>query len=427
MSKRVEKVMEKYTQRDFEALRSIYNFRCLSMSQLFELHYKKTGGKEVTTEYLRKKIIKLKQDNLIEDSQALDKRIPTVYFLTGDGIKAVKTYFNFPNNIYDTEKRIHERGYFTYAEIKVANRFIAHQYNLNEFALSAINLIKDNGLTYSYFDERHVSNTYGIRPDGILSSLGLDLFLEMDMGTESIGQLKEKWNHYRSYVNSQSYADNGKRVIVLFICNNKGRINDRINLIKNSIHEHFIDCLNDKIEIYIGIPEKLISVLRNLIIPYYTTATNDLLGELTKGLQSHGYKIASGKQISKYLNDVDYTYYIKHANTNREYLVQEFFGEPMSSMNRISFHDSINTYFKSKFNKDIALLLVSTSEDMILKNLDIFQLQESNKVYFTTIKRLETMPFNEAIFIVGPNHSLYCFHEDFVRTKPTEKLLLNKK
>jgi len=425
LSKRVEQVMEKYTQRDFEALRSIYDFRCLSMSQLFELHYKKSGNKEVTSEYLRKKIIKLKQDNLIEYSQSMNKSIPTVYFLTSDGIKAVKIYFNFPNNIYDTEKRIHERGYFTYSEIKIANRFIAHQHNLNEFALNGINLINENNITYSYFDERHVANTYGIRPDGVLSTLGLDLFLEMDMGTESINQLKEKWNHYRSYVNSQSYANNGKKVIILFICNNKGRINDRVNLIKNSINEHFIDCLKDKIEIYVGIPEKLISVIKNIIIPYYTTTTNDLLSELTKELQNKNYKIASGKQLSKYLNNVDYTFYIKNPINNKEFLVQEFFGEPMSSMNRVTFHDSINIYFKSKFNKDIPLILVGTSEDMLIKNLDIFQLESSNKVYYSTLKRLEIMPFNEAVFTITSNHVLYCFNEDFTETKPTEKL--NKK
>jgi hypothetical protein len=397
------------------------------MDQLFKMHYRWSGKREVTNEYLRKKIIKLKKDDLIEDVQHVNKNIPTVYFLTNDGIKAVKIYFNLPNNIYDSEKRIYQRGYFTYSEIKIANRFIPHQYNLNQFALNAIDLIKEHELPYTYSDERHISQAYGIRPDGILTIPGVDLFLEMDMGTESVNQLKEKWNHYRSYVNSQSYADNPNKTVILFICNNRGRINDRINLIKNSVNENFIDCLKDKIDIYIGIPEKLISVIRNLIIPYQKTNTNDLLTELTISLQKHNYKIASGRQIARYLNNIDYTFYIKHAVTNREYLVQEFFGEPMSSMNRVAFHESINTYFKSKFNKDIALLLVGTSEDMIIKNVDIFQLEESNKVYYTTLKRLETMPFNEAIFIVAPNEALYCFDEDFIGTKPTNKISKNKR
>ena len=57
MAKRVEKVMNEYSDRDFQALLSIYNFRCLSMNQLFDLHYRYSGEKEVGTEYLRKKII----------------------------------------------------------------------------------------------------------------------------------------------------------------------------------------------------------------------------------------------------------------------------------------------------------------------------------------------------------------------------------
>ena len=104
MAKRVEKVMNSYSERDYNALYSIYKFRCLSMNQIFDLHYRYTGDKENTPEYLRKKIIKMKKDNLIEESRLVGKKTPTVYFLTNDGIQAVKLFFNLSNNIYDTKK-----------------------------------------------------------------------------------------------------------------------------------------------------------------------------------------------------------------------------------------------------------------------------------------------------------------------------------
>lgn len=420
MAKRVEKVMSEYSDRDFQALLSIYNYRCLSMNQLFNLHYRYSGKKEVSTEYLRKKLIKMKKDNLIEESRTVGKKTPTVYFLTNDGIQAVKMYFNLSNNIYDAKKRIHERGYYTYSEIKVSDRFIPHQYNLNDFALTATDFLKSKNVSYSYVDERHVSQTYGIRPDGILSTLGLDIFLEMDMGTESLSQLKEKWNHYRSYLGSQSYIDNGKKVIVFFICYNKGRINDRINIIKDSLNEHFIDCLKE-IEVYIGIPEKLMSVLKNIIVPFYTTGKNEMYEELIAGVKKHEFKVASGIQMAKYLNDTNYTFYIKNEK-GKDFLVQEFFGEPIGAMNRVVFHEKINDLFEKKFNKSLPLLLIGTNEDTIIDNVDLFVMSDIPNVYFSTLKRLENLSFNEALFKIMPDGTIYSFSEDFKNIKETTKL-----
>lgn len=423
MAKRVEKVMNEYSDRDFQALLSIYNFRCLSMNQLFDLHYRYSGEKEVGTEYLRKKIIKMKKDNLIEESRLASKKAPTVYFLTNDGIQAVKMYFNLSNNIYDVKKRIHERGYYTYSEIKVSDRFIPHQYNLNQFALTATDFLKSKAINYSYVDERHVSQTYGIRPDGILSTLSLDIFLEMDMGTESLFQLKEKWNHYRSYLNSQSYIDNGKKIVIFFICYNKGKIEERIKVIKNSINEHFIDCLKE-VEIYVGLPEKLMSVLKNIIVPFYTTGKNELYEELIAGVKKHEFKVASGVQMAKYLDNTNYNFYIKNDN-GKDFIVQEFFGEPIGAMNRVVFHEKINDLFEKKFGKSLPLLLIGTNEDTIIENIDMFVISDIPNVFFSTIKRLDSMSFNEALFKIMPDGSIYSFSEDFKTIKPTNKI--NKK
>ena len=415
--------MNEYSDRDFQALLSIYNFRCLSMNQLFDLHYRYSGEKEVGTEYLRKKIIKMKKDNLIEESRLASKKAPTVYFLTNDGIQAVKMYFNLSNNIYDVKKRIHERGYYTYSEIKVSDRFIPHQYNLNQFALTATDFLKSKAINYSYVDERHVSQTYGIRPDGILSTLSLDIFLEMDMGTESLFQLKEKWNHYRSYLNSQSYIDNGKKIVIFFICYNKGKIEERIKVIKNSINEHFIDCLKE-VEIYVGLPEKLMSVLKNIIVPFYTTGKNELYEELIAGVKKHEFKVASGVQMAKYLDNTNYNFYIKNDN-GKDFIVQEFFGEPIGAMNRVVFHEKINDLFEKKFGKSLPLLLIGTNEDTIIENIDMFVISDIPNVFFSTIKRLDSMSFNEALFKIMPDGSIYSFSEDFKTIKPTNKI--NKK
>ena len=311
MAKRVERIMKNYSDRDYNALLSIYKFRCLSFEQIYDLHYKFSGNKKVTSEYCRKKIIRMRKDNLIEESNTSSKKVPSVYFLTNDGIQAVRLFFNLPSNIYDKNNRVRERGYYTYSEIKIADRFIPHQYNLNKFAMNSISFLGVNNIPYSYVDERHVSETYGIRPDGILSFCGIDIFLEMDMGTESLAQLKSKWNHYRNYMHSQNYIDNGKKIIIFFICNNKGNIKERIKVIKSSLNDNFIDCL-EEIDVYVGIPEKLMSVLKNIIVPSCIIGTNEMYNSLVNSLTSHKFKVASGTQMSKYLNNISYTFYIKN-------------------------------------------------------------------------------------------------------------------
>lgn len=423
MARRVEKVMKEYSDRDYNALFSLYKYRCLSMEQIYELHYRFSGKnkqREVKPEYLRKKLIRMKKDNLIEETKVLGQKTPPVFFLTNDGIQAVKIYFDLGGNVYDSQKRLHERGYFTYSEIKIADRFVPHQYNLNKFAINASNFLDSKNIPYTYTDERHVSQAYGIRPDGILSTLGMDIFLEMDMGTESIHQLREKWNHYRSYINSQNYFDNGKKVVVFFICYNSGRIKDRIKIIKNSINEHFIDCLKD-FEIYVGIPEKLMSVLKNILVPFYSTGKNEMYDELITGLKKHDFKVASGTQMSKYLDNTNYTFYIRDSN-NRDFLVQEFFGEPTSAMNRVAFHEKVNTLFYNKFKKNIPLILIGTSEDAIIDNIELFITSDTPNVYYSTLKRLEQLPFNEALFRFMPGGNIYCFSEDFKQIRPTSKL-----
>lgn len=366
-------------------------------------------------------MIKLRQDDMIESVKSIDPNSPPVYFLTNTGITAVRTFFNFPSNIYDSEKHTTRRGYFTYRELRVSSRFIPHQYNLNVFAINAINILKKEGIKYSYMDERHIPDTYGIRPDAVLSTPNINMFLEMDMGSESISQLREKWSHYRTYVASKNFYESKKRTVVLFICNNKGRINDRMNLIKSSINEFFLDCCNESIDIYIGIPEKLLSVIDNIIIPKAKTATTPMLNSLITVLKKDGFGVALGASTAKYLNNVIYTFYIRSKTGNKEYLVQEFFGEPMSAMCKASFHTNTKSFFYRYFKRSIPMIIVGTSEDLIINNANVFELSDED-IFYTTLTRLSSMPFNEALFKVKQNGDIYCFSEDFKEIRPTQKL-----
>ena len=109
MNAKIKKLLTELTQRDFDALKSIYDFRCLSFDQIFEKHYKYSKHKKgiVSPDYFRKKMLKFKEANIIEEVQGT--KTPTVYFLSSEGIKLIKEAFDFPDNIYDIEKEYIKR------------------------------------------------------------------------------------------------------------------------------------------------------------------------------------------------------------------------------------------------------------------------------------------------------------------------------
>ena len=90
-------------------------------------------------------------------------------------------------------------------------------------------------------------------------------------------------------------------------------------------------------------------------------------------------------------------------------------------MNRVVFHEKINDLFEKKFNKSLPLLLIGTNEDTIIDYVDLFVMSDIPNVYFSTLKRLENLSFNEALFKIMPDGTIYSFSEDFKNIKETTK------
>lgn len=412
MSKRIDKLMLNYSERDFEALLSIYNYRCLSFEQIYNLHYKTSvkKNKDVTPEYLKKKITKFKNDNLIEESTHIDKNIPILYSVTQDGVKFIKKYFSFPTNIYNEERRIMEKGYLTYSEVKISYKFMPHQYNLNSFALDAENILQTYNIEHNYYDEKHIPKFENIRPDAMINTPKMDIYLEMDMGTETKNQLYEKWNNYRSYLSS-SKNDISKRKIILFICHDKTNVENRIKLIKDTIRTNFLDCVNDNLELYVGTPKKLLAIIKGKIIHEYFDLVSPLIQDARTAILKNNFRIEeySSKELPALFK-------IKHNDNGMQLLVQEFFGEPISTIQRIDFFDA-NSVYLEKQNGDLPMLVIATNEESLINNYKVFNII-SEKIYFTTIKRLENLPLNKAIFKIN-NDRIYCFKEDFKSMEET--------
>lgn len=406
MSQRISKIMTNYKQRDFEALLSIYNYRCLSFEQIYSLHYKMSvaGNREVGPNYLNKKMAQFKKDGLIEESTHINSNVPVLYSLTADGIKCLKEYFGFSDNIYNADKKQVQKGYLTYSEVRVAYRLMPHQYNLNLFTLGTKELFDKYYIKNQYLDEKHIPTISNIRPDAITITDKFDIYYEMDMGNETKKQLIEKWDHYRNYLKSPSNNPEKKKFI-LFICDEKNYSDNRIEVIKDSISHYFIDCIGKNVEFYIGTHKKLMAIVKTKIIQDYFNLDNALCNDLRTALIKSNFQVADGKQLQTFFDENPFLYYIKSTKGEHDYMVEEFFGEPLSTINKAIFYNNMNQGYYNYYKKNIPLLIVATSEEIILKNCDLFNIRSEN-VYFSTIRRLEELPFHSAIFKVEDGNML---------------------
>ena len=401
-----EKALAKLTDRDYEALLSIYNFRCLSFEQLYELHYKYKDEtkQQVNSEAYSKRKIKLFLSlELISELMVLDKNVPLLYQLTMKGINLLRKQFCWPDNIYDEKGFKHQKGYLIESELNIKEKFATHQYNLNCFAIRLMDLFSET--KYLYEDERHINSFVGIRPDGIFTIENTTYFLEMDMGTENQKQLQEKWDHYREFMNSNEYLFRERRIVILFIVDGIAKITQRINLIKDTVNKHFIDCFANDIELYINTSDKLMEFIESDYNELY-----DIEATIVKNNLIDSFAIIDDKEkIKQYFSNVPFSFFARQTinGQNFDYLLESFDNEPMSSIYKAAFFDKIVNSFRANNKTTLRMILICEDLDIAFNNYKSFGLE----ILFTTFDRLASLPFNEAVVGFSKNGDVYNFKD----------------
>ena len=162
---------------------------------------------------------------------------------------------------------------------------------------------------------------------------------------------------------------------------------------------------------YVGTPKKLLAIIKGKIIHEYFDLVSPLIQDARTAILKNNFRIEeySSKELPALFK-------IKHNDNGMQLLVQEFFGEPISTIQRIDFFDA-NSVYLEKQNGDLPMLIIATNEESLINNYKVFNII-SEKIYFTTIKRLENLPLNKAIFKIN-NDRIYCFKEDFKSMEET--------
>lgn len=464
MSKRIKKLIEKsnYSDREFNALLSIYKYRCLSFDQIYLLHYSKSklGTRDVDTGYMRRRMAQFKKDKLIEKMPKVEKSCPPLFTLTTDGIKVVRTYFDMSS---ETE---HDNGEIfatdlSYNEIKIEPQFSFHQFYLNCFAIN-MNRLFSTVKGFQYVDERHMTKSEYIRPDGLCIASERDVvidnktihmpethfFIENDMGTEPMPRIRQKFERYRSFLLSSKIKDD-VRVVILFICkDNKLNPNDlvnsdtlknyqessgvrkRIRNVKNAIGEAMLDIVHDNIEIFVGTQPKLLAALKLLYLPEYLSINHKTLlpnvGNILCGYNCKDIELKEIDKLTKYTNNVKYDYYAKSDKYQKSFIFLEYFGDPISVLHKITYHKKNTVSFKQAMNRELYLVIIANKEENLISLNNTCELSnpQYDNVLCTTVNRLKMYPFNKAIFKFT-SYGAAIFNEDMSEMIPDPTILPN--
>ena len=390
---------------DFIMLREIYLKRCLSTRQAWLLFYKEKGISYET--FYRGRIIPFNNLKIIKlYYTGHDEAI----FLTNAGIEIVRYKFDLPTLVLNSKNKI-TRKTLTEASLTLNPKLINHQLNLNQFVFQFERQHKKRypEKKFSYYDEKYLSKYNHIRPDGMLSISNTDLFLEMDMGTETKKQLMDKFIRYRRFLDTREFQNSESKIIVLFILKtSKNNLQARKDLVKYAIMQTLTSALPENIDFYIGSNEELMSAVFHKILPIeYGEYVFDK--NLKNTMQRHGFATMRGKKLKNFFYDSSFRYYSRKLNDKKkiviengvvqEFVMDEYYYSPLSIMSKLTFFEKTRTMFYYKYKRMLNLIVILDNVKNAYHDFNLNSFLSIKGVYFTTYERLKTMPLHKALFV----------------------------
>ena len=403
--------------KDLEVLHNIYLLRCLTVSQIYLNYYQKdyTGVQD----FRNKKLHELLETGAIEE--ILFSADNSAIFLTRLGIDVVVSEFKIPINIVNENGQV-SRGYHRAHELKLQPKNIPHQVHLNQFMIDFKTIYQYKNLTipWEYYDEKYLSQYRKIRPDGMIRMLDVDLFLEMDMSTESKAQLTEKWKNYKWFLNSAEHR-NDQKVIVLFIIENTDLIENRKNLIKLTAGDIVLDDIDDTFEIIVGTKEELLTIVFNQLIPDIKK-TNYRKANIVNLLTSrYGFNVSDASILQKKLGNQDYGFFVRKLDESNNllveynriqgFLVDYCYRDSLSTIAKISYLDSNLAEFNYYYKWKPSYIIITDDLEHLYQDLKLFKLDRLNNIYYTTISDLQSNIFPHALYQFDYNGELYTFED----------------
>lgn len=423
------KIIKKLKNRDYLLLRYLYYYRCLNIQQAWSLCYK-SAGIDIRV-FIQKRVVPFIRLNIVNLSHSGKSYVLTI---TNDGIDILSAKISLNNDFFDTRTKKIRSGIMRESQIKILPRLMEHQLSLNQFVIDFFEKSKKTKFKdykYNYFDEKFMSKYPFIRPDGMISipSIKLDLFLEMDMGTESKKQLIEKWSKYRIALNMPEIQQRSTKIVVLFILDNLNtdKIEARKNIVRYSIDQTLLGDYDDNLDIYIGTKYEIIKAIFEKIIPTEANCypIQNVINKLF--FNKYGYKISNAGNLKKIFYSSSYAFYVRKMTSHnkilvkngkvQEFLLDDYFYEPLSVLNRIQYHSKHSSLYELNYKRPIDYFVLVQDLNIIYRDLSVTNSLDIKNVYYTTIERLINMPLPKAMVQFDSTGNVYHFVDDTLRTR----------
>lgn len=371
--------------REIDILNTAYQLRCLTKEQILRTFFPNDENRaKRSNTYADRNIRKLINDGYMEKRTFLDT---TYYQTTRKGYTLLKkqdvTFIGSEDVAFDEFK--------PNSKILLMDKQLAHQEHLNNFPL---NLIRRNPpLSWIYRDDMFINKEFKglLHPDGVLECENECFFLEMDMGTETPKQLKQKWMKYRRLVATGNIR-RWDAVTVLFL-QKPTRSLQRKETIINTIQET-IDDLTDGIsfDIRIGSEEELFRWFCSEMERKYITGENRNVVDILEG---QGYAVSKADGLD--LGRAKPKYYVRKQNGDKtvkmedgvfdEFLLDINDCHPQSVLRNATLYNEIQLMLQKNVGRKMRYVILENEENESSQYLQK-QAESQNGTLFTTTKRL---------------------------------------
>lgn len=420
-----EKMVSGMSDGDMNALLSLYLHRCLTPELIVKYPY---SCDEISSESADLRLNAMILDKLIEVVSYGENK--EALFLTSFGVKTVTGLYS------EQLMRLYKPGSGkklpSYWDLKMHPANINHQIHLNRFGLEFERYARGL-IEYEYYDEKFMPPASDfMMPDGMISLPDRLLFLEMDMGTESIKRLAQKWDSYRMFLNSPKAYYQDRPITMFFILDGIRKLSLRQKTTTRSLMTYLGGRVNRNFEAYFEPPEICHEIIRTRYLSAGTELSADEESVLTILKSKYGF------QISKpaFLREIGLpsSYYVKRLNDKgkiavvgdrpQEFILEIWLDRRFSIFQSLASNRQVEAKLREMAGREVPYLLVVPSIIWANKIPLIIKSTIPEKVFFTTPERLNVRTdWHKALFRIDQIKNLTHFEDDSLSTPIHEKRL----
>ena len=275
------------------------------------------------------------------------------------------------------------------SDLAIEEKQIPHHLSLVQFLLdfqSSLDSSPYNYLPCSMNIEVYDRDYELIRPDAILNLSGILFFIEQDMGTEDVRQLKVKWTRYRRFLENRKGSGTVPEMILLFIITADEKVcYKRQKTILDSLQLLSPTMARSDIKIYIGTESEILHTVFEVILPslFSDSLMRDILQPFL--ITPYGYTVSETENLNSYLSELQFDFYLRKATKESSdspfpdaFLFQDGRRNEVSAIAKASYLDKANALIRERVPDARYLPLMILTDDIdhtqqLLQNEETFR------------------------------------------------------